>query len=165
MLQFIKTKYQGDDMEFRKANTNDIAKIVDLRLKLLKEEGAFIETKADVEKLLFEYYEKELNKTITVNVAEQEGEIVSMSGLIFQQYPPSFKNPTGLKAHISSVYTVPAFRRKGLATKLLDTIVEQVKQNGVKDIWLLATKQGVPLYEKYGFEKNSPSKNMTYTID
>jgi len=49
------------------------------------------------------------------------------------------------------MYTKTEYRRKGIAMKTLDLLVQEAKQRGIKKISLEATKIGRPLYEKYGF--------------
>lgn len=47
----------------------------------------------------------------------------------------------------------PAYRRSGIATKILDLLVSDCKKRGIYSISLEATKTGEPVYEKYGFVK------------
>ncbi len=60
---------------------------------------------------------------------------------------------SGNKAYIMNMYTNPAYRRKGIATKILDMLVNDAKNKGITDISLETTDMGRPLYEKYGFIK------------
>jgi GNAT superfamily N-acetyltransferase len=66
---------------------------------------------------------------------------------------PTYHNPTGYKAYIMNMYTVPEYRRKGVAYKTLDLLVSDAKDRGINAISLEATDMGRPLYEKYGFVK------------
>lgn len=50
-----------------------------------------------------------------------------------------------------NMYTVPVYRRKGIAFHTLDILVRDAKEKGVSQIALEATDMGRPLYEKYGF--------------
>lgn len=50
-----------------------------------------------------------------------------------------------------NMYTSPEYRRKGIAYKTLDLLVEEAKRIGITSISLEATTLGRPLYEKYGF--------------
>ncbi|QBD77696.1 GNAT family N-acetyltransferase [Ktedonosporobacter rubrisoli] len=84
-------------------------------------------------------------------VAEVQGEIVATSGLVFFQRPPSEDNPNGLEAYILNMYTVPQWRRMGIAAQLLERLIERAKQTNAQRIWLRATPDGKPLYEKRGF--------------
>lgn len=52
-----------------------------------------------------------------------------------------------------NLYTHPDYRKKGIATKLLDLIIDEVKSRGIRIVTLETTEMGRPLYEKYGFVK------------
>ena len=52
-----------------------------------------------------------------------------------------------------NMYTAPEYRRRGIARKTLDMLVEECKRRGVRFITLEATASGQPLYESYGFVK------------
>ena len=52
-----------------------------------------------------------------------------------------------------NMYTDPEYRRKGIAYKILDMLVQDSKTRGITSISLEATDMGRPLYEKYGFVK------------
>ena len=49
------------------------------------------------------------------------------------------------------VDVLPEYRRKGIAIKTLDLLVQDAKKRGITAISLEATAMGRPLYEKYGF--------------
>ena len=51
------------------------------------------------------------------------------------------------------MYTRPGYRRKGIAYKTLDMLINAAKCKGITSISLEATAMGRPLYEKYGFVK------------
>ena len=58
----------------------------------------------------------------------------------------------GLYGEVLNVYTEPAYRGKGLCTKLMNTLIEYGKNKGLGRIDLSATKEGYPLYAKLGFK-------------
>jgi GNAT superfamily N-acetyltransferase len=55
-------------------------------------------------------------------------------------------------AWVGMVLTNPAYRRRGLARKLLTCCLEQADRMGIETTKLDATDQGRPLYEKFGFQ-------------
>lgn len=69
------------------------------------------------------------------------------------QVMPTYHNPSGKKAYIMNMYTVPEYRRRGIAIKTLDMLIKDTKNKGITSISLEATDMGRPLYEKYGFIK------------
>ena len=52
-----------------------------------------------------------------------------------------------------NMYTNPSYRRRGIAAKKLDMLINDNKNKGITAISLEATDMGRPLYEKYGFIK------------
>ncbi len=149
-------------MVYRKATKDDIEKIVDLRIKLLVEEGKT--NPIDIWEEIRNYFETELDHTVVVMIAEDNQKAVATSSVIFQKYPPAFNNTQGMRAYVTNVYTEPNYRRQGINTKLLDKLVEEVKKRGISYIWLWSTEQGTPLYKKYGFQDLTTFSTMDYSI-
>ncbi len=147
-------------MVYRKADSSDIDKIIELRIKLLIEEAAVAPN--DINAELREYFTKELNKNIIVMLAESGGEVVGTSAVIFQKYPPHFGNKKGMRAYITNVYTEREFRRKGISTALLNELIKEIKQRDIPHVWLWSTKEGVEFYEKYGFNDIKMFNTMEY---
>ena len=72
-------------------------------------------------------------------------------GVSYYRVMPTFHNPTGHCAYIMNMYVRPAYRRRGIATAMLDVLVADARRQGVGRIGLEATDMGRPLYERYGF--------------
>ena len=49
------------------------------------------------------------------------------------------------------MYTAPDYRGRGIATTLLNKLLDVAKQRGVHQIWLHASHLGKPVYERVGF--------------
>jgi len=147
-------------MEYRKATTSDIPCLIDFRKRLLVEEGQSPDFSID--KVLQKYFERcfsedssvqyiAVDNNVAVHNTENNNEIVGTGGVHFYLYPPSYKNPTGKIAYISSMYTVPNFRRRGIAKNLLSLLIKQIEERGCSFVRLQASEQGYPVYRKYGF--------------
>jgi len=65
--------------------------------------------------------------------------------------PPNYSNQSGKVAYIMNMYTLPEYRRQGVAAELLKRTIEGAKACGYSKITLHATDMGRPLYEKFGF--------------
>lgn len=78
---------------------------------------------------------------------------VGAGGISFFRVMPTYHNPTGWKAYIMNMYTVPEYRRKGVAYHTLELLTEEAKKRNISFISLEATDMGRPLYERYGFVK------------
>ena len=77
-------------------------------------------------------------------VAEDQGTFAGHAAILF----------TGETAEILSVAVLPAFREKGLATKLLEETEKQTFRNDAIEMLLEVRISNLPairLYEKYGF--------------
>ena len=64
---------------------------------------------------------------------------------------PTFSHPTGKRAYLMNVYTNAAYRRRGIARKMVEMIIEEARKRGVTEISLDATESGRPLYRSLGF--------------
>ncbi|MFX1593892.1 MAG: GNAT family N-acetyltransferase [Promethearchaeota archaeon] len=147
----------------RKATLNDIDKLIEYRVKFLKEIQTF---PPDME---FEIFRKTLKDFFLSKMksnefvawfAESDNEIIATSGLSFLQKPPHFINLTGKFAYIMNMYTKPEWRRKGIGSALLKKLFEEIKKKGIKLVVLHSTSYGRPLYEKYGFREKDGDKEM-----
>lgn len=145
-------------MEFRKATLKDLDALVKLRIEFMKEVNG-TKSKDDDEKygLLAqtnaEYFKKHLpDNSFIAWLAVDQGEIIGTSGLVFYDRPPSYKNLTGKNAYIMNIYTLEAYRKKGIASLLLEKTVNEAFSLGYSAIYLNATDMGKPLYLKHGFK-------------
>lgn len=137
-------------MYYRKASIKDIDQLIELRKKLLIEEGFCSDNNIDEE--LEQYFSLSItNREMVIWLALDAEYIIGTAGVCFFQYPPSFSNPTGKIAYITNVYTREEYRNQGVATKLLDFILDEVKMEGCQVTRLHASAQGRKLYEKKGF--------------
>jgi len=108
---------------------------------------------AEMERILLEYFTASLaDNSFAAWLAFDGGELVATSGLSFSIAPPSFGNKSGKSAYIMNMYTLPQYRRQGIAWVLLEKTVEEAKSRGYARITLHATDMGRPLYKKFGFQ-------------
>ncbi len=61
-----------------------------------------------------------------------------------------FHDRKDLTPNVCAVYTEEAHRRKGIAGKLLDMAVEDLRSKGISPVYLLTDHTG--FYERYGWE-------------
>lgn len=139
----------------RQANLDDLKSLVELRLALLREVGN-LNKNSDLAALTdatrHYFAEKLPTGEFLAWVAEVEGELVASSGVVMFERPPVDGNLAGLEAFVMNIYTLPTWRRKGIATQLLQATIQFVfGKTEVKRIWLHATEEGQQLYEQLGF--------------
>ncbi len=143
--------------EIRRATVDDVEAVVRLRLAFCGEmEG--IDDEAALRALagvIRRYLEAKLaSGEFIAWLAAEDGVNVSIGGLVFYERPPTARNPAGLDAYVGNMYTVPGWRRKGLATALLREIIAYVKGTQLRRLRLHASEAGRPVYAKVGFEPN-----------
>jgi ribosomal protein S18 acetylase RimI-like enzyme len=151
MLNFIKVSFEHID------------NIISLRLALLKELGELNSSQDELimETSTREYLQKALSNNEFISyMAEMNGEPVSISGMVLFKRPPYLENLQGIEAYILNMYTVPEYRGKGLAKRLLENCIEESKKSGVKRIWLHASEDGEPLYRKMGFNNKDSEMEL-----
>ncbi len=149
-------------MTVRFATNDDIELLVKVRFDFFAEENWDMtnEEKQSLQKELFLYYNRHLNKDFFAAFAEIDGSIASVAFLVIIEKPANIFFPTGKVGLILNVLTYAEHRKKGCATKVLNALIEKAKEQKASFIELSASPTGKPLYEKLGFAY-SERPNMT----
>ena len=141
-------------INLRRALASEIPLLVELRKKQLVDEGTPLNTDAD--EYMEPFFEKHFADGSLVEwVAEEDGQVVATAAILFVEFPPAFTNPTGIRGYITNMYTSPDYRGKGIATSLLEKLMEEARARNIYMIFLGASKMGKPVYRKFGFEESS----------
>ncbi|MDC7290795.1 GNAT family N-acetyltransferase [Blautia schinkii] len=144
------------DFLFKKATLEDLDLLTATRIQVLRAANKLADDvdMSEVKSQSYKYYEKALSEDSHIAYLIFDGEqFIGAGGVSFFQVMPTYHNPSGKKAYIMNMYTAPQYRRKGIAYKTLDLLVQAAKERGITAISLEATEMGRPLYEKYGFVK------------
>ena len=80
--------------------------------------------------------------------------IIGTSGMSYVEKPPYFGCPSGKIGLLSSMFTNPDYRRKGVAKELLSRVVKDAKDYGCGAVQITASDMGVKLYADFGFVHN-----------
>ncbi len=81
-----------------------------------------------------------------------------------ETFKPTFIN--GKTGTILNVFTIPEYRRKGIAKALLKMLLAESEKIGLDFVELKATDSGYNLYKSIGFEDVvSKYHNMKYIIN
>ena len=147
------------DIVYKKLSENELNRIIKMRIDQLTEEytssGKTPPEGVNLEEALMDFYKRNLVAGTYVSWLAFDGDkIVGTSGMSFAEKPPYFACPSGKVGILSSMYTDPDYRRKGIATQLLDRVVKEAKAYGCGTIYITASDAGVKLYESYGFKHN-----------
>ena len=141
-------------LEYKRATSEDLDILVETRMEVLRAANR-LDASADmtqVERETRAYYRSALaDGTHTAYLVFDGDLFVGAGGVSYYSVMPTYHNPTGQKAYIMNMYTRPAYRRQGIASRTLDLLVQDARGRGVHAISLEATSMGRPLYESYGF--------------
>ncbi len=140
-------------MEYRRLGQRDLDSFIGLRIRQLREEGATEDV--DLRPALLDYYIRHMKDgTFVAWLAVDDDRIVGTSGMSFVEKPPYFGCPSGRMGLLSSMYTDPRYRRRGIATELLRKVVDEAKAYGCGTVQITASDMGVKLYDVFGFVHN-----------
>lgn len=80
------------------------------------------------------------------------GEAVASSALRIDPVRPG-RGPAGTRdGYVMSIYTKPAFRGRGIARSLMETLIAEARSSGLRRLVLNPTDDGRPLYASLGFK-------------
>ena len=146
---------------YRKLTEKDLDVFIRMRITQLREEGATEDV--DLVPPLTDYFHRHLADGTFVSWLALDGEkIVGTSGMSFVEKPPYFSCPSGRIGLLSSMYTDPEYRRRGIAKELLRRVTEEARAYGCGCVQITASDMGVLLYTDFGFKKNG--NFMQYTL-
>ncbi|MDE5770731.1 MAG: GNAT family N-acetyltransferase [Ruminococcus sp.] len=140
---------------YKRLTEKELDIFIKMRINQLREEGATEDI--DLTPELKNYYKRHMADGTFISwlaVDTDNGKIVGTSGISIVEKPPYFGCPTGRIALLSSMFTDKSYRRKGIATALLEKIVSEAKEQKCGTIQITASDTGVLLYSNFGFVKN-----------
>lgn len=138
MIQYMITA--KDDIELLMQSRLEMLRVVNQLPSDYKFDSEFIE-------LSRQYF----NSADQTTVLAIDKDVVGCASLCYIDVMPTFSHPTGKRAHLMNVYTRKQYRRQGIASEMLNILIEEAGKKGVTEISLDATESGRPLYKKHGF--------------
>jgi ribosomal protein S18 acetylase RimI-like enzyme len=88
-------------------------------------------------------------------VVAPDGSVAAGTGLWLMDWPPHMVGRGARRGNILNVYTEEAFRRRGLARELMQTVLNWCQENRVDTIILHASPAGRALYDSLGFTQTN----------
>jgi GNAT superfamily N-acetyltransferase len=140
----------------RQATLADIPALVALRMALFVELGEALGGQEEaLHQASVDYFSRAMAEGRLISwVAEDEeaaGGLLAVGSLTLFERPPYPGNLAGREACLLNMYTRPAWRKRGLASQLLDAMTAYADQRGFGKLWLHASDTGRPIYERAGF--------------
>ncbi len=77
-------------------------------------------------------------------------ELAATATLYFYDVLPSNENPSGRVGQITNVWVDEAFRRQGIATRMVERLMEEARGE-TKMVCLNSSEQALGMYERMGF--------------
>ena len=140
-------------IDYRPLTSADTDAFIELRIRQLREEGA--KDDLDLRPALRDYYARHMADGSFIGMLGVDGgRIIATGGVSIVENPPRFGCPSARIALLSSMFTEPEYRRRGIAREILRRIVDAARERGCGAVHITASDMGVLLYADFGFVKN-----------
>lgn len=143
------------EITIRQIEKEDWKQLIDLRIAFLKELGHSVNYDA-CHAQMNTYLTDHLNQSVTVLGAFDGAKMVGCAYLLFQDRPYHDSFAHGKIGEVVNVYTLPDYRRQGIAGQMMDAIIAIAKERGLDQLRLNASQAGRGVYEQKGFVDNPP---------
>ena len=141
-------------MNYRKADMADIDTLTRLRIDMLCEDVDYSQAfRTHVFNHTKRFFTDGFHDDSCVAwLAEEDNEVVAVGCVNFFVLPPTDWCPDGHTAYIGNMYTIPPFRKQGIAARILEELISEAKGRGCERMLLNTTDMGRRIYEEHGFE-------------
>ena len=141
------------NITYKRLTEKELNTFIEMRINQIREEGA--KEEINLAPALKQYYMRHLaDGTFVSWLAFDRDKIIGTSGMSFVEKPPYFGCPSGKIGLLSSMFTNPDYRRKGIAKELLSRVVNEAREYGCGTVQITASDMGVKLYTDFGFVHN-----------
>lgn len=142
----------NDEIEIRLATAADVDALVHLRMTFLEEVAGANSRVPELLCSLRDYFQSALPSGEFMGyLAVADRQVVASSGMVIHRRPPRPSNLNGREAYIMNMYTLPAWRGRGIATALLAKLVILAGEKQCQRVSLHAMPMGRAIYAKAGF--------------
>jgi GNAT superfamily N-acetyltransferase len=146
---------QSDAILIRQAGVDDIPDLVRLRRLMFESMGHDDLDQLDAaDRAAAAYFAETIPKGRFRGwlAVTPTGEVVGSGGVVIDQHPPGPNNLSGRMGYIMNVVTVSAYRRAGIARRVMQAMLHWLEKQDIQRVTLHATEMGRPLYQELGFE-------------
>ncbi len=135
----------------RRATTEDVDQLVDLRVAFLRDQGR-AGGEAELRQAVSEYLARAIpSEDVVVWVVEKDDRIVGTGAMTI--YERMSWDGVSREGYVLSMYTVPEFRKGGIATAIVDAMLAHAREHDLR-LCLIAMDQARPIYERAGFARD-----------
>lgn len=134
-------------------------------MRLFVESGESLQDqeRAELEAATRRFFTESRSATSRSWVAEVDDRVVAVGTVALFARPPYPGNLEGSEAYLLNMYTLPEYRKRGLAKAILRQAMLFAESAGFKKIWLHTTAAGRRLYESCGFRGSDSYLEWTAT--
>jgi len=97
-------------------------------------------------------------------IAKIAGSVAGTGGMIVYSRPANYNSRRGKVGYILNMYTLPAYRRLGIGSSILQMLTEKARELGIDILELHASQDGEPIYQAAGFIPHT-AVNMVKKLD
>jgi len=154
-----------EDIRIRPATLEDLPHILRCRRGMFRDMGCHDEAALDRMQAAAEAFVRDAMPRGDWHawLAEAVGHRILGGGAIqIVPWIPGVRDPSARRAWIHNMYTEPELRRRGVARRLMETVLAWCRSQGFNSVFLHASEQGRPLYQGLGFQ---PSNEMRLDLD
>ena len=151
-------KDQAKGFTLRRAGVEDLATLVAHRRAMFHDMGYRDEAALDAMSAKFRpWVEARMNagEYLAWLVEAPDGTVAAGAGLWLMDWPPHMIGAGSRRGNILNVFTAEKFRRRGLARRLMEAVLQWCRENSVDTIILHASPDGRRLYESLGFQASN----------
>lgn len=152
----VSDKMNLHEFNMRQATLHDLSVLVrHRRVMFVEATGAKGDKELDA---MDKGYQRHIQKSLPIDtfkawiIETKEGKIAASGGITVYEQPPRPQDETLRYVYVHSIYTEPEYRRRGIARKMLNTIVNYCRDKKFKTLTLHAVEASKPLYESFGFK-------------
>lgn len=141
-------------MQIRLASSDDIPLVAELRRRFVAEvrgDPAIVDDVDFAEVTTAFVAEQHAAGTMRTWLAEVGGRVIGLMSMLLRATTPQPADPRSLAGYVINVWVEPADRGRGVARAMLERCLADARAWGVRDVELIATDAGRPLYESLGF--------------
>ena len=138
----------------QRANADDAARLTEHRRLMFTEEfSGSLDKLPESLPLFTDWVRERLASGEYIGLMALDGDLLAASaGLWKMPFPPGPLNQVPARAYILNVYTDPAYRRQGLARKLVSQLLDEARSQRLYIVELHASSAGRPIYTALGFK-------------
>ncbi len=144
------------DFKIRRATSKDMDVLVEHRQKMFEEMDH--KKTANLRKIADPYrvWARQMMKQGVYHgyvVTSEDGNVIASGCVWLRQVQPSRGRPASMVPYLMSIYTVPKFRRKGLASMIVKEAMSWAKKSGYSTMTLHASLAGKKVYSRLGWKR------------